>query len=104
MRVMDARARARVRESARANETIDIIAKDATNFCGRAVYYPNYGTRPPYNGIIRAVRRSCSTLGATALLLLLSADSCKRRTWAMFMRPAVRRRLRHNHGPWGLHC
>ena len=61
--------------------TIDIIAKgigNASNFYGRAVYYPNYSTRPPHNGReVRAASRSCSTLGATALSLLplLQIDS-----------------------------
>ena len=60
------------------NETIDIIVKgigNASNFYGRAVYYPNYGTRPPHNG--REVRAAVTQLDATALssLPLLQIDS-----------------------------
>ena len=61
--------------------TIDIIATgigNASNFYGRAVYYPNYGMRPPHNGReVRAASRSCSMLDATALssLPLLQIDS-----------------------------
>ena len=52
-----------------------IIAKgigNASDFYGRAVYYPNYGTRPPHNG--RAARRSWSTLDASALSSLPQID------------------------------
>ena len=48
---------------------------NASNFYGRAVYYPNYGTRPPHNG--REVRAAVTQLDATALssLPLLQIDS-----------------------------
>ena len=48
---------------------------NTSNFYGRAVYYPNYGTRPPHNG--RAVRAAVTQLDATALssLPLLQIDS-----------------------------
>ena len=48
---------------------------NASNFYGRAVYYPNYGTRLPHNG--REVRAAVTQLNATALssLPLLQIDS-----------------------------
>ena len=59
---------------------IDIIAKgigNASNFYGRAVYYPNYRTRPPHNGRKVLYECSWSTLDATALssLPLFQIDS-----------------------------
>ena len=65
--------------SRQAGSIIDIIVRGIGNaFYGRAVYYPNYGTRPPHNGReVRAAHRSWSTLDATALssLSLLQIDS-----------------------------
>ena len=57
---------------------IDIIVRgigNASNFYGRAVYFPNYGTRPRHNG--REVRAAVTQLDATALssLPLLQIDS-----------------------------
>ena len=57
------RARAGVR-SRKGLETHQIF------FYGRAVYYPNYGTRPPHNGReVRAASPSCSTLDASSRCL-----------------------------------
>ena len=60
-----------------------IATGNASNFYGRAVYYPNYGTRPPHNGReVRAARRAqlqyagCySTIVAAFIANRLSADS-----------------------------
>ena len=62
--------------------SIDIIATgigNASNFYGRAVYHPNYGTRPPHNG--REVYTSSSYAGLYSSIVAafianrLSADS-----------------------------
>ena len=58
----------------RESHIIDIIVKgigNASNFYGRAVYYPNYGTRPPHNG--REVRAAVTQLAAGCYSSIVAA-------------------------------